>query len=35
MKVALRKENYICFGIAFGCDGLTIGFLIWVLDIKF
>ena len=35
MKVALRKEKYICLGIAVGCNEISIGFLFWVLDIKF
>ena len=35
MQVTLRKENFICFGFAFGFDGITIGFIIWCLDIKF
>jgi hypothetical protein len=35
MQVTLRQENFISFGFAFGFEGLTIGFIIWVLDIKF
>ena len=35
MEVSLRQENFISLGFAFGSGHFTIGFLIWVLDIKF